>query len=112
MDQRNCANWKNSASGLRACVHGGLPVHVDVRAMMVEVSGELRRRARSSGKPAVPHIISPICEQPCRDVCKPGRPAGGARRGRAGARVPDVWRTGPRTDLERFARRVAIVGAG
>jgi len=48
------------------------PVHVDVRAMMAETArGKFTEAARIFKKTVpFPGIISRVCDQPCRSVCK------------------------------------------
>jgi len=98
-----------------ACT-AGCPVHVDVRAMMVEVSeGNFAAGQKIIRKTLpFPHIISQICEQPCRDVCKRGEASGAldvAALERAcltfGEPAPE-----PISKLPPRGKRVAIVGGG
>lgn len=48
------------------------PVHVDVRAMMAEAArGDFTQAARIFKKTVpFPGIVSRVCDQPCRSVCK------------------------------------------
>lgn len=91
------------------------PIHVDVRAVMAAAAqGEMTAALKSLARTLpFPGIISRICDQPCRPVCK-RLEAGDAIEIRAIERACVEWGDAPdkpRT-LPKRPKRVAVVGAG
>lgn len=89
------------------------PLHVDVRALCTEVSQENFNNGLQVIKKTLPFpgIVSRICEQPCRPVCKQNDPIGIRDLEKAcvdfGASSEE-----PALSAQRRKQRVAIVGGG
>ncbi|MFH1114363.1 MAG: heterodisulfide reductase-related iron-sulfur binding cluster [Pseudomonadota bacterium] len=92
------------------------PVHVDVRGICAAMrTGDLASGAKIFRKSVpFPGIISRICDQPCRNVCK-RRAAGSAIAIRSLERAVLTWAPDPGRKpavLPRKNKRAAVIGAG
>lgn len=98
-----------------AC-NAACPIHVDVRAMLAEISkGDFTAAAKILKKTLpFPGIISRVCDQPCQAACK-RREAGDALAVAALERACLDWAEDYQEKIQTFPQkeqRVAIVGGG
>ncbi len=103
---QECAPW---------CV-SECPVHVDVRGMCAAMrTGDFASGTKIFRRfVPFPGIISRICDQPCRGICK-RREAGSAIAIRSLERAALTWAPGPGQKpavLPRKDKRAAVIGAG